>query len=212
LKTCYQHIARIAAATATGVIWAALIVIAPLQLSAQEINFGSFYNYTIELEEVTLGDLEFEGPITSNSGVHVVELIDSKVLSILGVRYLDVDLEISGDGKLFLDGDPGNGDDPQRHIPFTLKAAFANSAENNVTNAIPIAVATTENTNLGTTRFPILSRQQRPPGPPPTPPAGDFDQNLVNEMAYLYLYGEIDVGNVVAGTYRGTITIHVEYR
>ncbi len=184
----------------------------PGQLAAQEIRFGSFHNYTIELEDVTLGDLEFEGPITSNSGVHIVELLDSKVLSIIGVRYLDVDLEITGEGKLFLDGDPGNGDDPQKYIPFTLKAAYANSGENNVTSAIPIAISNTETTNLGSTRFPVLSRQQRPPGPPPTPPAGDFDQSLVNETAYLYLYGEIDVGNVVAGHYSGTITINVEYR
>ncbi|MDZ7757834.1 hypothetical protein [Rhodohalobacter sp.] len=64
----------------------------------------------------------------------------------------------------------------------------------------------------GTARFPILSRRQQPPGPPPPPPTGDFDQSQVNETAYIYFYGQIDVGNVVAGQYRGTITVTVEYR
>lgn len=181
-------------------------------ITAQDIRFGEYGEYTIEIEDVGLEDLVFEGPINSNSGIHEVELIDSKVLSIIGVKYLDVDVDITAEGKLYLDGDPSNDSDPQRSIPFTLQAAYANNGENNVTSSKNIDIANTSSINSGATRFPILSRRQRPPGPPPTPPTGDFDQTLVNETAFLYFYGQIDVGNVVAGSYRGTITVTVEYR
>lgn len=180
--------------------------------SAQDIEFGQYGTYTIELEDIGLEDLIFNGPINSNSGIHQVELIDAKVLAIIGVKYLDVDVDITADGKLYLDGDPTNDSDPQRSIPFTLEAAFANNGENNVSSSRPIGIANTPTMTSGSARFPILSRRQRPPGPPPPPPTGDFDQSLVNETAYLYFYGQIDVGNVVAGQYRGTITVTVEYR
>ena len=179
---------------------------------SQDIRFGEYGTYTLELEDIGLEDLVFQGPINSNSGIHEVELIDSKVLSIIGVKYLDVDVDITADGKLFLDGNPTYDSDPQRSIPFTLNAAFANNGENNVSSSRPIGIANTPSLNSGTARFPILSRRQQPPGPPPPPPTGDFDQSLVNETAYLYFYGQIDVGNVVAGQYRGTITVIVEYR
>lgn len=179
---------------------------------SQDIEFGQYGTYTIELEDIGLEDLVFEGPINSNSGVHQVELIDAKVLAIIGVKYLDVDVDISAEGKLLLDGNTAFLNDEERSIPFTLNAAFANSGENNVSTARPIGIANTPTVSSGSARFPILSRRQRPPGPPPTPPTGDFDQTLVNETAYLYFYGQIDVGNVVAGQYRGTITVTVEYR
>lgn len=179
---------------------------------SQDIEFGQYGTYTIELEDIGLEDLVFQGPINSGSGIHEVELIDSKVLSIIGVKYLDVDVDITADGKLYLDGDPSYDTDPERSIPFTLDAAFANNGENNVSASKPIGIANTPSMISGTARFPILSRRQQPPGPPPTPPTGDFDQSLVNETAYLYFYGQIEVGNVVAGSYRGTITVTVEYR
>jgi hypothetical protein len=191
-----------------GLVWGALFLLsAPIQ--AQEIEFGRFGNYTISLENISLGDLTFENPVLSNGGIYQVELIDSYVLSIIGIKYLDVGVELIGDGELLLDGDPANSGDPQRSIPFTLRAAYANNGENNISDAVFIPVA---GGNVGNARFPILTRQSQPPGPPPTPPTGEFDQSLVEESAYLYLYGEIDVGNVVAGFYSGTINITVEYQ
>ncbi len=179
---------------------------------SQDIEFGQYGTYTIELDNIGLEDLVFDGPINSNSGIHQVELIDSKVLAIIGVKYLDVDVDISAEGKLLLDGNTAYMNDNERSIPFTLQAAYANNGENNISSAKPIGIANTPTLSSGSARFPILSRRQRPPGPPPTPPTGDFDQSLVNETAYLYFYGQIDVGNVVAGQYRGTITVTVEYR
>jgi len=179
-------------------------------LKAQEIEFGRFSDdYTITIENISMGDFIFEGPIVSGGGIYQVELIDSYVLSILGVKYLDVEVEITGETELLLDGNPENSGDPERSISFTLRSAYANNSNNNITDATLISVS---GSNTGNARFPILRRQQLPPGPPPPPPTEAFDQSLVEETAFLYLYGEIDVGNVVAGQYSGNIVITVEYR
>lgn len=175
---------------------------------AQEINFGQFGSYTITIENITLGDLTFESPILSGGGVYQVELIDSYVLSIIGVRFLDVGVDLIADGELLLDGNPANSGDPQRSIPFTLRAAYANFGQNNISDAVFIPIS---GTNVGSARFPVFGRRSGPPGPPPAPPTGQFDQSLVEETAYLYLYGDIDVGNVLAGFYSGNITVTVEY-
>ena len=103
---------------------------------SQEIEFGRFGNFTITLENISLGDLTFEDPVLSNGGIYRVELIDSYVLSIIGVKYLDVGVELVGDGELLLDGDPANAGDPQRSIPFTLRAAYANNGQNNISDAV----------------------------------------------------------------------------
>ncbi len=194
------------------ILFLLVIGLSAVSVHSQDIRFGEYGSYTIELEDIGLSDLIFDGPINSNSGSHSVELIDAKVLAIIGVKYLDVDVDISAEGKLLLDGNAAYMDDSERSIPFTLQAAYANNGENNVSTARPIGIANTPSLSSGTARFPILSRRQQPPGPPPTPPTGDFDQSLVNETAYLYFYGQIDVGNVVAGQYSGTITVTIEYR
>lgn len=195
----------------SGLLWSLvfgfLLFLNPAHINAQEINFGEFGNYTITLDNITMGDLVFEEPILSGGGIYEVELSNAYVMSIIGVKYLDVGVEITADGELLLDGDMDNIGDPQRSIPFTLQAAYANRTQNNISDAIFIPVTS----NLGNTRFPILARQNQPPGPPPTPPTQAFNQSLVEETAYLYFYGQIDVGNVLAGTYSGTITINVEY-
>lgn len=192
----------------SAVILSALLLITPPALYAQEIEFGRYGSYTITFENISMGDLEFDGPIVAGGGIYQVELIDAYVLSLLGVKYLDVGVQITGQGELLLDGNLANSGEPEKSIPFTLRAAYANRAQNNISDAVFIPVS---GTNIGDARFPILARQQQPPGPPPPPPTEAFNQSEVDESAYLYLYGEIDVGNVNAGTYIGTITITVEY-
>lgn len=171
------------------------------QATAQEINFGSYADYQIELHNVTTNDLEFEGPIIRNGGIYEVELSDAFILEIEGVKYLDVGVLIEGEGELVHESDP------DQTIPLTLKGAYANRGQENISD---VRIITLSN-NFGEARFPILARDQAPPGPPPTPPTGEFNQAEVNESAFLYLYGEIDVGDVDAGLYSGTITITVRY-
>ncbi len=195
--------------TAKQLGFISLMIVLPLQLVAQEIDFGSFGSYTLDLNQVTLDDLEFQGPIVPGSGIHEVELTESKVLEILGVKYLDVGVLIMGDGVLLLDGDTENIGDPERSIPFTLFAAYSNKGDGS--NLPTVSVNIPLVSNQGSARFPILERQFAPPGPPPPPPTNAFQQSLVQETAELYLYGQIDVGNVMAGMYIGNISITIEY-
>lgn len=179
------------------------------QVYAQEINFSDYNSYTITLTNVNIDDLVFEGPIIINSGSHSVELADAIALEIEGVKFLDVlaDItQISGGGYLTLDGQETT--DENKRIPFTLEAAYANRGENNIADAKLITVTS----NNASVRFPILARLGQAPGPPPTPTTANFNQAAVNETAYIYLYGSINVGNVVAGTYRGDIQVTIEYQ
>lgn len=184
------------------------LIAAPYKLNAQEIDFSSYENYSITINNISMGDLVFDGPVVSGGGIYEVDLIDSYVFAIEGVKYLDVGVNIYGDGELLLNGDPANSGDPEKSIPFTLKAAYANQGQNDITDTVFISVAS-GNTGIG--RFPVLARNHQPPGPPPPPPTEGFNQAEVEENAYLYFYGEIDVGNVHAGVYSGTVTIQVEY-
>lgn len=175
----------------------------------QEINFSEYGSYTIALNNVSINDLVFAGPITTGSGLHSVELSDAYVLEIEGVKFLDVltsITQISGGGFLTLDGMETTDED--KRIPFTLEAAYANRGNNNIADAKLFTVSS----NTTSERFPILARLGQAPGPPPPPPTANFNQAAVNETAYIYLYGSINVGNVVAGTYMGDIQVTVEYQ
>ena len=182
----------------------------PKHSNAQDIDFGSFHDYEIFIENVSMGDLEFPRPIAQNSGTVKVELSDAFILEIIGVEYLDVGVTIEANGELYLDGNESFAGDPQKSIPFTLEAAYSNQGQESIGDARIITI-NHGSYNIGEARFPVLGRQQAPPGPPPTPTTGEFDQSEVNESAFLYLHGEIDVGDVDVGFYSGTIIINVRY-
>jgi hypothetical protein len=188
-----------------------ILFLIPFSLYSQNIPFGDFGNYTLELENITLSDLEFEGPIVRDGGIYEVTLTEAVDLSITGLGTLDVLVDINGYGELLLNGDPVFSGDPKRSIPFTLKAAYANQTKNQLSDARSIVVSTTTNSNTATELFPIAARKNLPPGPPPLPPTNGFNQQPFNETAYLYLYGELDVGNIYPGNYSGQITVTVDY-
>ncbi|NGP87828.1 hypothetical protein [Fodinibius halophilus] len=175
---------------------------------AQEIDFGDYGNYTLTVDELNNNDLEF-GQVISGSGLHSIGINNAKVISITGVEYIDVIVDVTGANSLYLNGNPGNAGDSQKSIPFTLKAAYANNQGTPTIGQAKFITGITNNSFIK--QFPILERQHQPPGPPPTPPTNAFDQAQVEETAYLYLYGDINVGNVDAGTYSSTIDITVNY-
>lgn len=201
LRAITRPIALVLLRTSTSLFF--IILLHSTALS--QINFGSFGVYTIQLTDISVGSLTFEG--ISGSGELTVVLSDAFVVQIEGVKYLDVGVLITADGVLLLGGDIDNIGDPQKSITFTLEAAYANKGQQNTGDAELITIIS----NVGDARFPILARQFQPPGPPPPPPTAAFDQAAVEGAAYLYLYGKIDVGNVDAGTYTGNINISVQY-
>lgn len=183
-----------------------LLMVCTERAPAQEINFGEYRNYSLAISELGAQDLDF-GTIITGEGIRDILLSNAKVVSITGIKYLDVIVEITADNALYLNGNTGC--DDSCRIPFTLKAGYANagvSAEN--TGQVRFLNVTGNNV---TTRFPILHREYAPPGPPPTPPHKGYNPSEFNETAYLYLYGSINVGEVDAGSYSANITVTLYY-
>lgn len=175
---------------------------------AQEIDFGKYGNYQLTVGELNSDDLDF-GQVVSGSGSYSIDINNSKVITITGVKYIDVIVEVTAENSLYLNGNTGNAGDSQKSIPFTLQAAYANNKGTpTVGNAKFI---TNISNNSFIKQFPILERQHQPPGPPPKPPTNAFDQAKVEETAYLYLYGSINVGDVDAGSYSSQITVTINY-
>ncbi len=191
------------------VILILLLTITQVNLFAQELNFGSDYSsiYSVSISDLNPGlDLDF-GLLAKNEGVSSLSINESKVISIEGVRYLDVYVEIMADEYLLKDGNPSCSTNPSCRIPFTLQAAYANRGQNNTAQSTIMNVLSFTATAL----FPIKYRGNAPPGPPPTPVYSGYNPALFNETAYLYIYGSINVGNVDAGSYSSDITITVSY-
>ena len=128
-------------------------------------------------------------------------------MTLEGVKYLDVLVDITADNYLLLNGDLGCETDPSCRIPFTLEAAYANRGNNNVNESVNITVLS----NVASAQFQILQRTNGPPGPPPTPVYEGYDPSIFNETAYLYIYGSINIGNVDAGSYNSSISVTINY-
>lgn len=182
-------------------------ICSPLKSNAQEIDFGSYYNYSVSVSEFNPAQPLSFGQILRNEGTVNISLEESKVLLIDGVKYLDIYVDVTADPELLLNGDGNCASDPSCSIPFTLQAAYANRGTNNTTEANLMNVSS----NIASARFPILQRGNRPPGPPPTPVYEGYNPAAHNETAYLYLYGSINVGNIDAGSYTADITVTVTY-
>ncbi|MFW6157685.1 MAG: hypothetical protein ACOC4S_02460 [Balneolaceae bacterium] len=180
-------------------IWI-LSILPLLPTEAQEIDFGSYDDYSLNVEPLGGYETLDFGQVISGEGLREIDLGDDPGMGILridGVRYLDVYISITKPDALYAD-DPGNDDE----IPITkLEAAYSNNGENDYTSAKFF-------TNPEA-RFPILERQHAAPGPPPAPPREGVTPP--EETAYIYIWGSIDVGNVSAGSYSSQINVTIEY-
>lgn len=179
----------------------------PLISNAQEIDFGSYNNYSVSVSEFNPAVPLSFGQILRNEGTVNISLEESKVLLIDGVKYLDIYVDITADPKLLLNGDGNCSINPSCSIPFTLQVAYANRGTNSTAEANLMNVSS----NVASARFPILQRGNRPAGPPPTPVYEGYNPAAHTETAYLYLYGSINVGNIDAGSYTADITVTVTY-
>lgn len=175
---------------------------------AQEIDFGQYGSYNLTVGELNNDDLNF-GTVVTGNGNYSVDINNGKIITITGVEYIDVIVEVTAENSLYLNGNPGNAGDSQKSIPFTLQAAYANNK--GTPNVGQAKFITDISNNTFIKQFPILERQSQPPNPPPTPPTNAFEQSQVEDTAYLYLYGSINVGDVDAGAYSSEISITINY-
>lgn len=174
----------------------------------QEIDFGTFSSsYSVTLSELSPGaELDF-GTLIQNDGVTSVTIDNAKVLTIEGVKYLDIIVDLTADQYLLLNGNLSCQTDPSCRIPYTMQASYANRGVMSISQVSDFLVSGT----TASEQFPIKYRGNAPPGPPPTPVYQGFNPALFNETAYIYIYGSVNVGNVDAGSYTGTVNITVNY-
>lgn len=174
----------------------------------QEIDFGSYSSsYSVTLSELSPGaELDF-GTLIQNDGVTSVTIDNAKVLTIEGVKYLDIIVDLTADQYLLLNGNLSCQTDPSCRIPYTMQASYANRGVMSISQVSDFLVSGT----TASEQFPIKYRGNAPPGPPPTPVYQGFNPALFNETAYIYIYGSVNVGNVDAGSYTGTVNITVNY-
>lgn len=145
-----------------------------------------------ELEVTILSDgvLDY-GNLLQNQGQVQIMLTDpgTEVISIEGHFNERVTVTITPPSALQLDA--------SNTLPFTLGAAYANNEDNNKADATLFSGNTAS----------FFIREGG--GPPPR--GGRQGGGPPTATAYLYIFGDINVGNVNAGTYTGVINIFVEY-
>lgn len=182
---------------------------------SQQINFSAYADYGLDIIN-TPQDLDFNqvGPIIANGSTYSLNIHDGNysVIEIVGVKYLDVYIDVSADPNL-------TGVNAGDILPFTLKAAYSNQL-GDIKNpaSVPLKYVNVVNNTINI-RVPMLERQSQPPNPPPTPqtnatdldPKSDYS-NPLYETLYLYLYGDITVpAEVAADEYIGNIIITISY-
>lgn len=191
------------------------LLIFPIGSHGQEINFSAYADYGLEIIN-NPRDLDFNevGPLIADGNTYSLDVHEGNytIIEIVGVKYLDVYVDVVADENL-------TGNNTGDNIDFTLKAAYSNQLDDIKDPASVNLKYIDVVNNAFNIRVPILERQSQPPNPPPTPPtdATDLDprsdfSNPLYETLYLYLYGDITVpNNTSADSYNGNVTISISY-
>lgn len=152
-------------------------------------------------------DLNF-GNVMYQSGITRIDLSspNKATVSITGVKFMEVLVEITADKELLLNGNTANAGDPARTIPYTLEAAYQNQGLPASNTGAAVLFTVTDNT--GSEQFKVLD--QGSSSGPSNPPGGG-NKPLPEATAYIYIYGSINVGTVSSGPYQGNINVTVTY-
>ncbi|HAC16275.1 MAG TPA: hypothetical protein DCE78_10095 [Bacteroidetes bacterium] len=179
------------------------LFIIPISLSAQVIDFGSYESSSAVVTPER--NLEFGLILKDDSeSINLGSGLEG-VISIVGIRYLDIIVDFSPFpvNYLYLDGNISCVTDDCR-IPFSMSVVYTNAGQilDNVSGAITISGASE--------RFPVLARGGGPPRPPPVPVHSGYTPPT--ETAYLYFYGSITTSTSnSSGNYWNDITVTVTY-
>ncbi len=182
--------------------------LAPLQ--AQQVSFGTYADQDLIVQVLTPDVLDFGDRISGEGQVSIL-LSDNEAvpIEIEGIAYLDVTvtLELPDGNFLLLEGDIDNQNDPNKRLPIDIKMAYYNRGQEGISEDAAKLEAIEVVGNMVT--FQIRRRPGGPPGPPPVPPHAGYVPPTAK--AYLFIFGNLAVGNVNAGPYSTLINIHVEY-
>ena len=162
----------------------------------QSIQFSIYVDS--ELTATTEQDLNFGDFIIVGQGLTEVNLGDSNMGKFRITGNEEMDIIITMVAPANLTRQEGGTD----VIPLTLNLAYNNKGADNSAQAVTIAGSTV--------RIPMKARVGgRPAGPPPTPPHSGYIPAEVD--VFLYIFGDINVGSVAAGSYTATVSITIEY-
>ena len=162
----------------------------------QVIQFSIYVDS--ELTATTEQDLNFGDFIITGQGLTEVNLGDSNMgkFRITGNEEMDIIVTMTAPGNLTRQ------DGGTDVIPLTLNLAYNNKGVDDSAQAVTIVGSTV--------RIPMKARVGgRPAGPPPTPPHSGYIPAEVD--VFLYIFGDINVGSVAAGSYTATVSITIEY-
>jgi len=151
------------------------------------------------------GILDF-GTLLQNQGQVSINLMDpgTEVISIEADKNRDLSVTLTPPPSLQLDAN--------NTLPFTLGASYNNTGDNDKSQAVEFPDSYQK-------VFPSYD-DQNASGPPPwacndkknNPNNNCDDTNNKNTvLSYIYVYGDITVGNARAGTYTGMINLNVNY-
>ncbi|WP_445665814.1 hypothetical protein [Fodinibius sp. AD559] len=142
-----------------------------------------------ELGVEVLQDLNF-GTVISNSGTHQIELANPQ-MGIFKIRALAAQsaiLTLQRPDRLTQSG----GQDTTNTIPLNLDAAYSHQASN-YQDLLPFG-----NDMLQVT----LSDDENP----------NNNKEQVWDTGYVYIFGNIEVGDISPGSYSGTLVLNVVYQ
>ena len=177
---------------------------------AQQVGFGLYTNSDLTLTKLAPDVLDFGDRISGEGEVQILLSDDAAVpIEIEGVAYLDVTVTLTPpDGDfIVLQGDADNLSNESKRMAVNIRMAYYNRGQEGITEIAAKAEAIKVVGN--TVTFQIRRRPGGPPGPPPVPPHAGYTPPVAK--AYLFIYGDLTVGNVNAGPYSGLIDVHVEY-
>lgn len=167
-----------------------LLFFLPFCLKAQGMSIVVHAPLNVSMTNITDGVLDY-GSLLPNEGLVEIPLIDSRteIIRIQARSFNNVNVTITAPQNLQLN--------PSNTLPFTLGAAYANQCSENTSQAIPFPGGNTASFEMVDGGFwqKIFGCGNRP----------------YYAEAYIYIYGDINVGNVNAGTYSGIINVYVEY-
>lgn len=160
------------------------IGLSPIYTQGQTVN----YNMEVqpELSVEVLQDLNF-GTVITNSGKQQIALGDSR-MGVFKIRALAAQSVLISLEKPKYLASQQNGNSGQ--LPLSLQAAYSSRA-NNYDNIIPF-----HNDNIRT----ILES------------IDDLEDSSAWETGYVYIFGNINVGDVIPDSYSATLILNIVYQ
>ncbi|MDI6401975.1 hypothetical protein QLX67_08215 [Balneolaceae bacterium ANBcel3] len=157
------------------------------------VSHGQFIRLSFDIEsELIVEELRslYFGEVVANAGVVRIPLgdMDMGVYRISGPPNLVVTLALDLPDYLTIEDEEG----AEFQIPVSLETAYINRGVNQASEAMPMPPSF---------RFPIMADA------PATPPG----QPVPSSSAFVYVYGEIDIGDIPPGNYSANVFMSVEF-